>query len=126
MHSDPNARLTQTGRLRLVTQHLELGRSLTELAGESGISLRCAYRWLARYRSGGPTSPADRRTVRCSQRRTLEPQQHQQAVDLLHQRIYLRHIARLLKAPFSSVARPLSRLGLGRLRNLESNPPVQR
>lgn len=51
MHSHPNARLTQKGRLRLVTQHLEHGRSLSELAVENGISLRCAYRWLARYLS---------------------------------------------------------------------------
>jgi transposase-like protein len=90
-----------------VTQHLEHGRGLSELAAESGISLRCAYRWLARYRS-------------------VDPQQLQQAVDLHHQRLHLRHIARLLQAPFSTVARTLSRLGLGRLRNLESRPPVQR
>ena len=60
MHSHPNARLTQKGRLRLVTQHLDHGRSLAELAAENGISLRCAYRWLARYRSVGPASLADR------------------------------------------------------------------
>jgi hypothetical protein len=47
-------------------------------------------------------------------------------VDLRHQRLHLRHIARLLAAPFSTVARVLSRLGLGRLRNLEPKPPVQR
>jgi hypothetical protein len=40
-------------------------------------------------------------------------------VDLRHQRLHLRHIARLLAAPFSTVARVLNRLGLGRLRNLE-------
>jgi hypothetical protein len=40
-------------------------------------------------------------------------------VDLRHQRLHLRHIARLLAAPFSTVARALNRLGLGRLRNLE-------
>jgi len=51
MHSHPNARLTQKGRLRLVTQHLEHGRSLKKLAAENGISLRCAYRWLPRYLS---------------------------------------------------------------------------
>jgi transposase len=111
MHSHPNARLTQRGRLRLVIQHLEHGRSLAELAAENGISLRCAYRWLARYRSGGAASLADRRSVRRTQRRTLDPQQLQQAVDLRHQRLYLRHIARLLRAPFSTVARALSRLG---------------
>ena len=104
----------------------EHGRSLVELAAENGISLRCAYRWLARYRSGGAASLADRRSVRRTQRRTLDPHQLQQAVDLRHQRLHLRHIARLLQAPFSTVARTLSHLGLGRLRNLEPKPPVQR
>ena len=47
-------------------------------------------------------------------------------MDLRHQRLHLRHIARLLVAPFSTVARVLNRLGLGRLRNLESKPPIQR
>jgi transposase len=125
MHSHPNARLTQRGRLRLVIQHLEEGRSLSELAAER-ISLRCAYRWLGRYRSGGVASLADRRSVRRTQRRTLDPQQLQRAVELRHQRLHLRHIARLLHAPFSTVARTLSRLGLGRFRNLEPKPPVQR
>jgi len=49
MHSHPTARLTQRGRLRLVIQNLEEGRSLSELAAENRISLRCAYRWLACY-----------------------------------------------------------------------------
>jgi len=43
MHSHPNARLTQRGRLRLVLQYLEHGRSLAELAAENGISLGCAW-----------------------------------------------------------------------------------
>ena len=126
MHSYPNARLTQKGRLRLVTQRLDHGRSLAELAAENGISLRCVYRWLARYRSGGAASLADRRSARRTQRRTLDQQQLQKAIDLRHQRLHLRHIARLLQAPFSTDARALSRLGLGRLRNLEPKPPVQR
>ena len=95
-------------------QHLEHGCSLSELAAENGISLRCAYRKLARYRCGGPASLADRRSVRRTQLRTLDSQQLQQAVDLRHLRLHLRHIARLGRAHFSSVARTLSRLGLGR------------
>lgn len=50
----------------------------------------------------------------------------QHAVDLRHQRLLLRHSARVFQAPFSSVAGTLSYLGLGHLRNLESKPPVQR
>jgi hypothetical protein len=34
-------------------------------------------------------------------------------VELRHQRLHLRHIARMLGAPFSTVARALNRLGLG-------------
>ena len=126
MHSHPNARLTQRGRLRLICQHLDQGRSLPELAADAGISLRCAYKWLVGFRAGGPAALANRRSVRHHQRRTLDPQQLQKVVDLRHQRLHLRHIARLLAAPFSTVARTLSRLGLGRLRNLEPRPPVQR
>lgn len=126
MHTHANARLTQRGRLRLVSQHLNDHRPLADLAKESGISLRCAYKWLARYRSGGVAALADRRSVRRRQRRTLDPNRLQHAVELRHQRLHLRHIARLLAAPFSTVARALNRLGLGRLCNLEPKPAVQR
>jgi len=126
MHSHPNARLTQRGRLRLVIQHLEEGRSLSELAAENGISLRCAYRWLARYRSGGVASLADRRSVRRTQRRTLDPQQLQHAVDLRHERCTLRRVARVLAAPLSTVGRVLKAIGLGRLTNLQPAEPVRR
>jgi len=97
-------------------------RPLAELAAEAGISLRCAYKWLARYRSGGPASLADRRSVRRTHLLTLDPNRLQRAVELRQQRLHLRHIARLLAAPFSTVARTLSRLGLGRLRNLGPRP----
>lgn len=53
-------------------------------------------------------------------------QQLQQAVDFRHQRLHLLHIVRLLRAPFFTVARVLSLLGLGRLRNLEAKPTLQR
>jgi hypothetical protein len=32
---------------------------LVELAAQAGISLRTAYKWLARYRSGGVTALVD-------------------------------------------------------------------
>jgi transposase-like protein len=126
MHRHPNARLTQKSRLRLVNQYLQDHRPLAELAAETGISLSCAYKWLACYRLGGAASLADRRSVRRIQRRTLDPRHLQQAVELRHQRLHLRYIARLLAAPFSTLARVLSRLGPGRLRNLDPKPPVHR
>jgi len=77
------------------------------------MRLRCACKWLARYRSGGPASLADRRSVGRTQQLTLDPRYLQRTVELRHQRLHLRHIARLLAAPLSTVARTLSRLGLG-------------
>jgi transposase len=126
MHTRTNARLRQKERLRLVSHHLNDHRPLAELAAEAGISLRCAYKWLARYRAGGASALEDRRSVRRTQRRTLDPNRLQRAVELCLQRLHLRHIARLLAAPFATVARTLSRLGVRRLRKLKPKPVVQR
>jgi hypothetical protein len=125
MHSNPNARLTQESSLRLIYQHLQERCHRDELPTEEGISLRCAYKWLSQFRSGA-AKLADRRSVRRTQRRTLDPQQQQKAVELRHQRHHLRHIAKLLTTPFSTVARIHNRLGLKRSRNVEPKPPVQR
>lgn len=126
MHTHPNARLTPLSRERLLRRHIDGGEPLKALAAQAGISLRTAYKWLARYRLGGHTSLADRRSVRRNQRRTLDPQQLQHALDLRHQRCTLRRIARSLGAPLSTVGRVMKALGLGRLRNLEPKVPVQR
>jgi transposase len=126
MHTHPNARLTPLSRERLLRRHIDGGEPLKALAAQAGISLRTAYKWLARYRSGGHTSLADRRSVRRTQRRTLDPQQLQHALDLRNQRCTLRRIAKSLGAPLSTVGRVMKTLGLGRLRNLEPKAPVQR
>ncbi|WP_254973447.1 leucine zipper domain-containing protein [Cyanobium sp. Candia 9D4] len=90
MPTHPNARLTPIGRERLIRQHLDEGMSLAQLAGEHGIGERTARKWLARFRLRGPTALADRRSVRRTQRRTLDQQRLQQAMDLWHQRCTLR------------------------------------
>ena len=82
MHSHPNARLTPIGRERLICRHLDDGVPLKALAAEAGITLRSAYKWLARFRDGGLAALADRRSVRRTQRRTLDPQQLQHAMAL--------------------------------------------
>ena len=55
MHTHPNARLTPLSRERLLRRHIDGGEPLKALATQAGISLRTAYKWLARYRSGGHT-----------------------------------------------------------------------
>ena len=68
----------------------------------------------------------DRRSVRRTQRWTLDPHQLQRAVDLRHERCTLRRVARVLAAPLSTVGRVLKALGLGRLKNLQPAEPVRR
>jgi len=126
MHTHPNARLTPLGRERLVRRHIDERRPLAELAFQAGISLRTAYKWLARFRSGGPAALVDRRSVRRNQRRTLDPQQQQQATALRHERCTMRRIAKALAAPLSTTGRWLKSMGLGRLKNLQPKEPVRR
>jgi transposase len=59
MHSHPLARLTPISRERLIHRHLDEGIPLKALAREAGISLRSAYKWLARFRDGGVAALAD-------------------------------------------------------------------
>jgi hypothetical protein len=86
MNSPPNVRLTQKCRLRIVNQYLQDRWPLAELAADAGISFCCVYKGLALYRSDGEVRLADRRSVRRTQRRTLDTQHLQRAVELRHQR----------------------------------------
>ena len=88
MHTYANACRMQKGRLRLIFQHLNDHRPLAELAAKAGISLRCAFKRLARYRSDGPAALADRRSVHRHQRRMLDSQHLHRAVELRHQRLH--------------------------------------
>ena len=96
MHTHPNARLTPLGRERLVRRHIDEHVPLPELAIQAAISLRTAYKWLARFRAGGSAALVDRRSVRRSQRRTLDPRQQQQAAALRHECCTMRRIAKAL------------------------------
>ena len=53
MNNHKNARLTSQGRLLLVERITQQGWSVAQAARAAGLSTRQAYRWCARYRSGG-------------------------------------------------------------------------
>ena len=123
MHSHPLARLSTISRERLIQRHIDQGIPLLDLSDQAGISLCTGYKWLARYSQGGSGALADRRSVRRTQRRTLDPQELQRAVALRHERCTLRRIARLLKAPLSTVGRTLKAIILGRLKTCSYRCP---
>jgi hypothetical protein len=78
MRTHANALLTQKVSLRLVSQHLNARRPLAKLAPSAGTFLRCACKWLARYRSGG--TPHHRQSTvgqLCRYRKRPSPRGHQ-------------------------------------------------
>jgi len=86
MHTHPIARLTAVSRARLVCRHIRDAEPLADQATHAGIKLRTAYKWLARYRSSGIDALMDRRSRHRTQRRTVDPEKIQRAIELRHKR----------------------------------------
>ena len=103
----------------MLRQHIAAHLPLSTLAGLEGISILTAYKSLARYHSRYTTALVDRRSVRHTQRLTLDPRQLQRTVDLRDECCILRRVAKVLAAPLSFMGRILKELGLGRNINLE-------
>ena len=53
MNVHENARMTVRGRVLLVKRIVESGWRVALAADAAGVSVRTAYKWLARYRAGG-------------------------------------------------------------------------
>jgi transposase InsO family protein len=126
MNIHKNARLTPQGRLLLVERITEHGWSVGQAAQAAGLSTRQAYRWCARYRSGGVMALADRSSApRCCPHRT--PVAQVLTIEQLRrQHLSGPAIARQLGMPASTVGKVLRRIGLGRLSALDPKPPVVR
>ena len=126
MNVHKNARLTPFGRERLVKQVLE--RVLTPAAASAvaGVSLRTIYKWLSRFRNEGAAGLRDRdskpKRLRCS----LSARQQARIDQMRRERRPYGEIAKAVRAPLSTVARCVKRLGLNRLEVLDPKAPVQR
>ena len=124
MNVHKNARLTPAGRVLLVDR-IESGWGVARAADAGGVSVRTAYRWLKRYRSGdrqlNDRSSAPRH---CPHR--LAADQTAAVEQLRRQRQTGPAIARALGMARSTVGLVLRRLGLNRLALLEPRPPVIR
>ncbi len=126
MKLHPNARTTPSGRWLLVQRVREQHWTVSEAAEAAGVSLRTAYKWLARYRDEGRSGLADRRSrPRRIPRRT--PARVVRRVERLRRRRWTAsEIASRTSIPLSTVSLILRRLGLHRLSRLEPEEPVRR
>ncbi|MFQ5620183.1 MAG: IS481 family transposase [Rhodospirillales bacterium] len=126
MRLHPNAKSCPRSRALLVTRIVEQRWTVAQAAEAGGVSVRTAYKWLARYWAEGPAGLADRR---CAPRRIphrTAPARVLAIATLRRRRRTIWEIAERLRMAPATVGAVLKRLGLGRLSRLDPKPPVRR
>jgi transposase InsO family protein len=126
MNVHKNARMTVHGRLLLIRRVRDRGWRVETAALAAGVSVRTAYKWLARHRAGGERALHDRSSAPARSPRRLPAEVTAEIERLRRQRLTGPQIARRLGRPVATVGLVLRRLGLGRLAALEPRPPVIR
>jgi len=119
-----NAALSWSGRRQLARRVVEQGWSLKAAAEAAGVSVRCARKWVGRYRAG------DRELLdRSSAPRRIANRTDQKRVAVIAKLRRLRmtaaEIAETLRMPLSTVSGILTRIGLGRLGRLGLEPAIR-
>jgi transposase InsO family protein len=125
MNIHKNARLTPSGRERIVRQ-VESGQTPEAAARAAGVCPRTVRKWVERYRREGRTGLNDRssrphRLYRPTPQATID-----EAERLRRQRFTGKQIAAELSISPATVSRILKRLGLNRISALEPAVPVRR
>ena len=125
MNLHANAALSLKGRRELCLAVVERERTLTQAAEAAGVSVRCARKWVGRYRARaspgcviaprrrtgsrtGPASSGSRRSRRCGGCGSPA-----------------RRSPRCLDMPLSTVSGILTRIGMGKLGRLGLEPAVR-
>lgn len=126
MNSHKHARLTPKGRVLLVNRVLQQGWTVKAASEAGGVSVRTAYKWLARFKTEGTQGLADRssRPRRCSHAVTEEDRARFEA--LRRQGWPLWRIAMQAGRSLATLSRWMKQAGLSRLKSLEPVAPVVR
>src|SRR5262249_47764794 len=115
MNVHSRARSTPLSRAELV-KRVKDGVSIRAIAPSYSLSVRTAYKWVARFRKEGTLGLVDRLSVPGRMPRRTPSDREAVIVLLRHCRMSGPAIARQLEMPRSTVARVLNREGLGRPR----------
>ena len=119
-----NAALSWSGRRELARRVVDQGWTLTAAAEAAGVSVRCARKWVGRYRDGDEQL-LDRSSA--PQRVANQTDEARVAViaKLRRLRMTAAEIAETLGMPHSTVSGILTRIGMGRLGRLGLEPAVR-
>jgi transposase InsO family protein len=119
-----NAALSWSGRRELARRVVEGGWTMVAAAEAAGVSVRCARKWVSRYR-GGDRGLLDRSSAPRRVANRTEPERVAVIVKLRQLRMTAAEIAATLAMPLSTVSGILTRLGLGRLGRIGLERPVR-
>jgi transposase InsO family protein len=119
-----NAALSWNGRRQLAERVVVQGWSMTAAAEAAGVSVRCARKWIGRYRAAGEAGLVDRSSAPARVANRTDPERIAVIAKLRALRMTAAEIAETLGMPLSTVSGILTRIGLGRLGRLGLEPAV--
>src|SRR5215204_5618880 len=120
-----NAALSWQGRRRLVGRVVVQGWTVTAAAEAAGVSVRCARKWVGRYRLEGAAGLCDRSSAPRRVANRTGADRVDAIVKLRRLRFTAAEIAETLGMALSTVSGILTRFGLGRLGRLGLEQPVR-
>jgi transposase InsO family protein len=117
-----NAALSLNQRRRLVNRVVHAQWTLTQAAEAAEVSVRCARRWVGRYRVEGEIGLLDRSSAPHRVANRTDEGRVQAIAALRRLRFTGPELAELLDMPLSTVSGILTRIGMGRLGRLGLEP----
>jgi transposase len=125
MRLHANAALSWSGRRLLCDRVLGEGWTLTAAAAAAGVSVRCARKWVSRYKIEGEQGLLDRSSAPRHVANRTSPDRVAVIVSLRRLRMAAAEIAETLAMPLSTVSVVLKRSGMGRLGRIGLEQPVR-
>jgi transposase len=116
-----NAALSWSGRRRLALRVVGDGWTVVAAAEAAGVSVRCARKWVGRYRSEGEAGLLDRSSAPKRIANRTAADRVDAIVKLRRLRFTAAEIAETLGMALSTVSGILTRTGLGRLGRIGSS-----
>jgi transposase InsO family protein len=122
MNLHRNAALSLKGRRALCQRVVSGERTLSEAAEAAEVSVRCAGKWVARYRAEGELGLLDRSSAPHSIPHRTNERQVEAIAALRRLRFTGPEIAEVLQMALSTVSGILTRIGMGKLGRLGLEP----
>ena len=120
-----NAALSWSGRRRLCERVVVEGWTFVAAAEAAGVSVRCARKWVGRYRSDGLAGLLDRSSAPRHVANRTAPERVEAIAKLRRLRFTAAEIAETLGMALSTVSGILTRTGMGKLGRLGLEQPVR-